>query len=521
MEPTRKRIVYQDFTGGDHGDIESRLAEPNQFHAKNMVVYRDGAMGPRNGLVPVKMSGSNYVNGALNMFYLGIGNELGVLRMFYGQGDTPRTFEAETSATQNPGVFGPGTPETWDVVPVGQPGVLQRLGFLSYVAVLGDGLYKIDGLATTITKIADAPGGRDVVEYLDQLYVVGTGESATANFVGYSANNDPDTWPVENIFPVGQAWVVFSGLKFQNGLLFATQDQRWWLLSGTPVSGSLRSVAYGRGPNVNAPRSIIFSRDVAWFIAGLGTSDASPANFDGSQLNTDPYTHLRWLSAVEHAGGLFLYPDNDIAWFGNDTHRAIFRHHGVWTLHDYEVDVSEFAAEVSGSRYIVAVDGDETHKPVFYRSKQDLIRPAIYDGIWESPGDGSRVPFDAFVEFPEFFAEDGSLVRPRAIFVEFTSYADAATDDDGDAVVPSFSVEAKVIQRLTPTPTRTLQSQDWTEADDEVTPSTEDGVRRRFVYRPEKSDFGAGMQVRLFNVQGVKFERIVAEYEEKPDLDRA
>ena len=48
---TTPLIVYDDFRGGDWGNKGSKLAAKNEFRALNMLVYRDGQVGPRPGVV--------------------------------------------------------------------------------------------------------------------------------------------------------------------------------------------------------------------------------------------------------------------------------------------------------------------------------------------------------------------------------------------------------------------------------------------------------------------------------------
>lgn len=517
--------VYEDFKGGEYGDLASRYAAPNQFHAKNMVVYRDGAIGPRAGLRKVVLSGDEYVNGALNAFHLGLANDVTVIRMYYIQSDTPRNFEASTTSTQNPGTFTPfggSGVATFDADPGRDPAVLQRLGYLTFYAILGDKLYYIDALTDEMHPVADSPGGRAIVEYLDQIYVAGTGNIATANRVQYSDHADPDTWPVENFFDIGYAWPIFAAYKVNNGVVFIDQNSRWWLLQGTPEAGSLRSIVHGRGPNISfGGRGTALDRDRVWFIASEGDR-AFPAVFDGAALDTDSFQQLRWLSGSERVGALVLDGDDDLLFVGGSTHRGLWRHHGIWTFHEYDIDVSEYLAERNGTNFFLTVDGDETHKPSFYRSQTELTRPGFASDTWGGVGDDSDEPFDAFLEFPEINQPDGTEIRPMSVLVEFTSYDTGAsvTVDNTPVPVPNhFEVSVRQIDAFRRDGGSETAPVAWDETvvatsdPDAFTPSTTSGVRRRFICRPEGTATSPGLQVRITNIRGVKFERIVIDYE--------
>ena len=55
--PNRKVISYDDFSGGDYGILEPWRAPPGTWTGKNMVLYDDGGLGPRNGMFEVPLSG--------------------------------------------------------------------------------------------------------------------------------------------------------------------------------------------------------------------------------------------------------------------------------------------------------------------------------------------------------------------------------------------------------------------------------------------------------------------------------
>lgn len=519
--------TYEDFSMGDWGVAHPRQAKAGQFHAKNMVVLHDGTLAPRNGLIEQPLEGAGYVNGALNMLYFGVEHELATPRMVYGQDVTPRYFEVDTLTAQNPGHFtGPGgapDPFVFASEPDnGKVAVLERLGFNMYWSPLGDNTYLVNALndeVTTLTGTNQSFGAHDVIEYLDQVYLIGIGDGASGrgHKVTYSAEDDPTTWPVENIFLVGYAWVLGAAIKFQNGLLITSQDFQWWLLQGSPEDGSLRSVAQSRGPGLNSPGAVQVYKDVAHFIASDQSSGAFPCTFDGSELDTETFKHLRgWLGigTSTAVGGMLSEADGDIL-FVDSEGRALMRHENVWTRHEFEVPVGRWASGYQDQRFYLAVDGDDTHKPVFYRSTfQTDDHPAIADGEWQSPGDGDLVPVDAWVEFPELYQPDNSLMRPMGVVVEFTSY------DTGASVDPHFEVEVDTINRFGQESVLTQSAGEWDESETAFA-SSEAGVRRRVVLRAlDPKAEGSGLMVRVKDIRGVKFERIVLDYEMAPSLDR-
>jgi hypothetical protein len=511
------RQVYEDFAGGDYGVTHPRRAGANQFQGKNVIVYRDGTLGPRNGLVVQPLSGSNYVNGALNAFFFGVEHDVATPRMIYAQGTRPKHFKAEDLSAQNPGLF---SPTDVDVAPSnGQFGVMPRLGFNMYLSSLGDGTYQIDALGDTMTKLTgtNALGAHDVVEYLDFLFLIGVGDAASGrgHKVTYSDHADPTSWPIANIFAVGYAWVVFRALKLINGLLIINQDADWYLLQGDVDTGSLRRLEHGRAPDLGNPRAVVPARERAWFLATGAPGGSFPAVFDGSKIDTDNFHHLRGWMTDANAAAVHCEADDDLLFVDNDG-KALMRHEGVFTRHQYEVAVGEWAAPYVDQRFYLAVDGTVSTKPVFYRSTFAITGPPIKDGLFESPGDGSDTPIDAWVEFPELWQSTGEQVRPMFAIVEFTSY------DQNVATGAHLAVEVDVIDRFGKESVQTVSLGDWDESEATVA-STTDGVRRRKIFRGATSaaHFGSALQLRIKDIIGVKIEKAVLDFEIAEQLDRA
>jgi hypothetical protein len=517
--------VYEDFSLGDYGVVHPRSGKAGSFHGINVVVYRDGTLGPRNGLVQQPLAGAKYVDGALNMLYFGVEHEVATPRMVYGQGITPKFFEVEDMTSQNPQTFtGPsGTPDPFvfaaDTPTNGKVAVLERLGFNMYWSPLGDNTYLVDALSDeveTLTGTNQSFGAHDIVEYLDRLYLIGIGDGASNRGykVVYSDRDDPTSWPDENIFLVGYAWVLSHGNRMLNGLIMSTQDERWYLLQGTPTDGSLRNVASGRGPLLNSHGGMLIYKDRAWYLASGAPGGAYPCVFDGQDNDTETYKHLRGhLDGSDNIGGLVCETDGDMLFVDSEANALMF-HEGAWTRHEYEVGVGEWCSSYDDQRFYLTVDGTVSTEPIFYRSTFAIEGPPIKDSLWQSPGDGSDTPVDAWVEFPEVWQEDGSTAKPITVTLEFTSY------DQNVAATAHIACEVDVINRFGMESTETIDGGAWDESDASVA-STADGIRRKHIFRLPVAHQGAALQLRFTDIRGVKIERAVLDYELGSQLDRA
>jgi hypothetical protein len=516
------RITYDDFSLGDYGVNHPRHGKNGEFHGKNVVVYRDGTLGPRNGLIEQPLSGANYVNGKLNAFFFGVEHELATPRMIYSQGTRPKFFKVNDMTAQNPGLF---SPTDIDATPEGDIalGVLPRLGFNMFLSSLGDGTYMIDALGDTLTKLTGAEGAHDVQYHLNQIHLIGIGSAAdgTGHKNTYSGLDDPTSWPVENEYLVGLAWVAFRGMRMANGLVIVNQDSEWHLLQGDPIDGSLRRIDRGLGPALGNPRAVVVSHEVAWFLATGAPGGSFPGVFDGSKLDVESLHHLRGWMTDANATAVQCDADDDLLFVDNDA-KALMRHEGVWTRHEYEVPVGEWAAPYEDQRFYLAVDGTAGTKPKFYRSTFNTgDGPAIYDGQFQSPGDGDLTPVDAWVEFPEMWQDKGEQVRPMFVILEFTSYDTSGSAEDTDSWLPAhIACEVDVIDRFGVESTQTVDGGEWNESDATVA-SDGTGVRRRHIFRLPVAHFGSALQLRFTGIRGVKIEKAVLDFEIAEQLDRA
>lgn len=499
-----KQFVYDDFTGGERGDIHARKAPGNMFSAINMVVYGDGCLGPRAGLKEyTELGGTDYQNGHLtSIAYIPGSPTANSQEVWYTQDHRLHYFLMDEFGTQDVGQFA-----TLFTDVATDPGIIPLLSLYSYYTIAGDGTYRCTLADHTMTKITDAPGGAAVIEYLDQLYVCGTNPP---NRVEYSAAGDFDTWPVGNFFDIGYAWPVQRVFRFQNGLVFLTGDQRWWLLQGTPDTGTLRSIIAGRGDG--SPYNAFVDRENVWCVV-KGDDATYPMRFTGSTIDTDKYKYLRVLPTHSDISGLVSYGDEDYLWIATvgSTNRGLMQSNGVWTQHAFDLALSHFCTRMRANYFMLTVDGDASHKPRFFRSQFGLNRPSFVSDDWSAPGDGSNTPFYAAVEFKEEWGDSADMLRPKSVQVEFTSY------DTGSETDNNMDVFVKLVDRFGSTDDGMTDVVNWTEPS---ASSGSYGVRHKKIFSLNATSAAGGVQVTIMNIKGVKIERVVLDCEVEQYSDR-
>ncbi len=54
------QVTFADFSGGEFGQLGPTGARPNMFTGSNVMVYKDGSVGPRPGVIQVAVVNTSH-----------------------------------------------------------------------------------------------------------------------------------------------------------------------------------------------------------------------------------------------------------------------------------------------------------------------------------------------------------------------------------------------------------------------------------------------------------------------------
>jgi hypothetical protein len=516
-----KEVRYDDFSGGDFGNIDAANAPPNTFSASNMIVYRNGMIGPRAGLLPLSyvrgvpddtgiVKGIGW-RGTANVDLWWIVNDA----VFYAPsrtvGGTVGLFSGFLDATPGAGV---------------SPQWIEYGNDDTYLTIYGDDLYHMTHEGTpTCTKVTSGKGGRAIAFHGDRLFVAGV--SGSLYRVYFSATLDPDDWTGGEFFDVPNASGAIVGMWDQrNHLSILTQNGEWWVVTGAPGTDSafLRRVTGGGvHPWVAcADMGVCIGSDELWHTPILANY---PADFNGATVNEKRYLDLQYGTSLTQTGiGTVkalrgFRPDEVVFWFPASQRVGLYVN-GVWTMHTIAISgvtLSVHAVSDNQGQIIFTDGGGASAQPKFYTWKIDLDRPANTGDALAKPGDAKTTFNTATLYFPEEWVPDGTEVRVRSVTVDFTKY------DTGSASNNSFTVTPRTISRYaTPTANVTdATAQSFSEAVTAWTAGVGTAIRDRKVMRfGTEARYGGGFQIRMSGIAGVAIKSVTVEIETRNEVPR-
>lgn len=294
---------WAQFEGGHWGALGPRLAAANQWGGVNMMVGRDGSIGPAsasrqlplNAQVPGKVWGMFWAWGADGRIYYvqqnGTSTNTSQVYRFTPTPDATQTLSTTTTFT-----FVPTTDPDW-----------VELGTTVYVTFYGGKTYTIDTAGNTMTILTgnygNAAAGRCICLYREFLMVGGVSDGRmgthtnrihfSGDLTGFGGGNpntaDRTAWEALNFFDIGTDGDTIVGLYSVRDFLVAVMDdQSIYVITGTP------------GVNATARRVYGFhkgSGGVSGFLPSHGIVDPSqtkmwlfdhtqrtPARFNGASL---------------------------------------------------------------------------------------------------------------------------------------------------------------------------------------------------------------------------------------------
>ncbi len=507
-----KIVVWDDFSGGEYGDLPAHNVAPNQWTGLNVLVYRNGEIGPRPGLRTFVATGIG--NGIVEgMGFSGTpGSE------FWAQIGTNVKFWDSTGTTwrtHTSGTFGSGKDEVI--------GIETRPG-ITYTINPTDKLYKFvhtsSNLAITTVTANDSVTTnleRSMAVYRDRLY---TSDGET---VRYSAPGDYDTWAAADNFAVG----LGKGIRFMaakgDALIIITADSSIWEYRGVPGADSLTRVYNGtRHPWVFMPGHAIVLPNDDMIIVPVQRD--YPAIYSGGRLLE--LRHLKMLDGGEGVG--VADPDEwDIIETTQDDgclitsnlklatkSRSLERKDGLLYIHEWAVSLASIMATDKQHRVLLTDGGGASADPVFYTYDPSLDRMGYTDDSFSEPGDDSQnVAVLAQFSTGEWWADEGQEVSINRIIVDHTQHITGGSDNihfDLDVVMSG-------IGDASGTTTIAMPDLDVVQSG-----STGDTSRERYISgRPSGGAiWGAGFQLQFSKIRKLGISQIRVEISQRPMTPR-
>lgn len=476
-------IRFADWSAGEFDDIGARRAPPGSFSALNMVVYKNGSIGPRNGLVETgptgTISGTVWGFGATSVpggdGFIIVGNKL-------YQFDLHNPAATATLRA------------TLDTTPTRIVDWIEQSNRI-YFTVYGDKLYRLDAATGSVSE-GNGPGGLTLAPLDERLAIASTAEDPSRIY--YSEPPGFLDYPELNFFDVGDQWPIEKMLTLRNSIL-AIKRTGWFQISGTlGVDFTVRKLA--ARPGVLEKAAAVGTDDQVWF---AGLFDRFPTAFNGVTFESVPHLTYADVAPAGSATPFSVVPLANggvgplgLAFIEGPTGKVALLYNGVWTLHDFPFGIR--AAVDSGG--MMALVRDAAGTPDVYTWNYALDKPP--NGATYSPrSDQGTDSLVGTLTLPEWWADIDENVRVREVVVDCSTYDTNAT---GAGNFNHFTLTAYHLGLYEQTGFVAVQQ----EFDEDPSLSDADGLQRRLRFFFEEAQQGGGFRLAFTDIRGVELHEV-------------
>ena len=380
--------TYADFSGGWYGSLDPAKVPDNMFDARNMIVYRDGSIGPRPGLramnVPKVISGQVYaIDSRRN---ISVNSETLVLWIEYnGALSNPELYGVKDDQS---GDVGTGYPWTInDVLPAVTSGfpinMYHKSNYRTFIHIPEEGglwLFQQGQITALDTSSGSRVGTTSGVRVLRD-------EADTLNLF-YSNASDPTTWGALDFIAIaedpGASIVNISELN--NYVVIVTDYGGWYMLSGVPgINDVLRQVYQDLVyPSPWGMKAFVTTSENELF--GLSPENNFPVMFNGTKLDKlqylsmnpeDPQASYANDFSIVHVSAVAIHSaDTNAPCFilPSPENRMLTKANSVWGLHEFSVE-TDYAWGSNGGR-------------IYGMTKTDVLYPDMSVQILTPGGSG-------------------------------------------------------------------------------------------------------------------------------------
>lgn len=522
MPETGSKVAkWDDWSKGDYGTDGGRKSGAGTFTGTNVVVYANGGVGPRPGLLNVTPA-SMPTGKLLALAKSPIVGRDGLFVI----GNTVYRFDLGTAATA------PTAVGTFDTTPT-EPLYFYLNTDVFYVALPGDKCYRVDPTNDQVDAVTDSPPGRFLIIHNGQMLVAGDGSDDENREwrIRASKPGDVNDWSEGRSADVGTegpqlpAWQITAMGTQRNGLAVLKREEAFVItgIIGDPDSQVIRR-ATGGTTTLQPWHAQVDDADRFWHIpvfrdniaAYTGGGITQEFNLEFSVNEHDEGDTLPLLQGLAVTQG-DQTGSTVVAVRGGDSQEALVLMNNAWTRQAFDVDISGMVAADRQGRQglVVFTDGGDTGVAAkIYTADFNTDRPGFTTDPLSRPGDDSDTPLVSNVVAPQFWTEAGREIKVRQVVVDFDVW------DTGSATHNHFDVSVKVLGRDA---NRGVNAEEQYTTEDATAPNAYDedtnassasGTAKRQVFN-FNCDWGAGCEVSTYKVQGASIQAFTIMYSER------
>lgn len=499
----RRVVVYNDFSKGDYGHMESWNAPKGSWTGVNMYPTLAGELAVRPGLQEESMT----IGSGDNIAHAGI-NYSGELLTIDFSG------VVRNQSTPAAAPIAGGTVTDGCLTPSGD-------NFFFTAQGAGDSYLITMATTPTITTLTGSPGGRCIVEYGVRLVVGTLNDTTNRNVLQFSAASDYNTWPAANTIRVGSDSSAIKALYVQDDHLLIAKPEGWFVITGPIETGTLRRLNSLPTPN-RARQGFITGLDKLGYISADSFSPFIMTTAYGQEhkllsMDVESYANgmlkgddMWWLvyQDILNSNTLDMWIWDNDKWVHWQVEMDEIGYPGYaqvsWVLGlNRETSFAQPPQQYEGRKiYMLVEDADQTEAVQVFRWNIGRTGMPLPADFYVSPGDNSLTSkVVGNFSMPEWYSDEGSEIMVRGVTVEFRAW----DQDTGETNHFDVAVDAiRVYDNNAPITSATLEYDE----DEALASDGRAGTLKRRTFSFGDQGHGNGFQVHLSNIRGCSIRRI-------------
>ena len=241
------------------------------------------------------------------------------------------------------------------------------------------------------------------------------------------------------------------------------------------------------------PGAIVAQGDDLWYATRNGTLGWA----NGSVTDGSRWDHLEL--GTETVRGVYD-PFEDVVGLYADGGAALLMREGVWTRHDYGVDLTNLAVQRSepGTRqsgFVLTDGGGAETAATFYAQVNDFDRPGFESDTFARVGDASATPNEMYLYLPEYRPPSNQEITVREVKVDFVKW------QTGTTATNHFDVTVRVLSLYDADGYRDSETLAFDEPGSATFAGTS-GTEERANFSFGDQGSGSGFQILIDNIRG-------------------
>lgn len=506
-------VTFEGWSGGEYGildPVQAGKAKKQMFTGNNVMLYRNGLLGPRPGLKALDVDNGAFLNtGVMHGLDACLATGTGPWIWTSVDGDVQRIDLGTGIATSNYSGGPLATPVR--AIPIGG-----SYGTGTIIQIPFTGLFNLDHSGDAISSVDTDPNGYAIGQFGIRIVAGDSGNSM------WYADPAPAyaTWGALSFYDIGSAFTITLLRAFRDGILIGKIGGEVYYGAGTLGDTFTLKRLSAKGAPGDEPRGLVTEANVMWYMR-QNTPYLSSFNgsvhedfewllpFGSGLLSDFDATPKVRIVGLPHMGTDAFMVIGGATGSGRPSvaNRMMQYNDSTFSYHTFGKTIGAFGTDFGPSTPWVVI-ADDGSGGVFYSYAPGKDRPAFTSDTDAGVGDDSTTPLDAYMQTPIYVDPEGHEMRVKQVIIDYKGWSTgAAANNNITLTVDSmyrYDNDSSTFGETTSTSVTAL--------DEAGATFTTSGKTGRVVHNVN-CGFGGGFQIKCASLKGVAIRSITAVFD--------